>query len=274
VKILVLPDVQAKPGLDFSYLMRYGQYMVDKRPDVVVQIGDFGDLCSLSSYDRGKKAFEGRRYKKDIEAAQEAMAAFLSPLQAYNERAKRNKEKQYRPRMVLTLGNHEERILRATNDDPMLDGMLSLKDLGYEAFGWEVHPFLEVVVIEGVAFSHYFTTGAMGRPASSAAALLSKKHMSCVAGHMQGLQIATGNRGDGKLLTAVICGSAYEHSEDYLGPQGNSHFRGMLMLHEVHDGGFDLMAVSLSYLNKKYAHISLPVDTAKHPVGAGECVPA
>lgn len=265
MKILVLPDVQAKPGLDFSYLMRYGQYMVDKRPDVVVQIGDFGDLCSLSSYDKGKKAFEGRRYKKDIEAAHEAMSAFLTPLTDYNERAKRNKEKQYRPRMVLTLGNHEARIDRATNEDAMLSGMLSTDDLKYKEFGWEVYPFLEVVVIEGVAFSHYFTTGAMGRPASSAQALLTKKHMSCVAGHQQGLQIATGNRGDGKLLTAVICGSAYEHSEEYLGPQGNSHFRGMLMLHDVQDGAFDLMAVSLSYLNKKYSHLSVPRDYAKHP---------
>jgi hypothetical protein len=43
------------------------------------------------------------------------------------------------------------------NDDPKLDGVLSLKDLAYEEYGWEVHPFLEVVVVEGVAFSHYFT---------------------------------------------------------------------------------------------------------------------
>jgi hypothetical protein len=270
MKILVLPDVQAKPGLDFSYLMRIGQYMVEKKPDVVVCIGDWADMPSLSSYDKGRKAFEGRRYKRDIEAAQEAMAAFLSPLQEFNERAKRNKEKQYHPRLVLTLGNHEARISRAIEDDAKLDGVLSLDDLKYKEFGWEVHPFLEVVVIEGVAFSHYFVTGVAGRPSSTAAAQLRKTNMSTVAGHQQGKQIAYATRADGSTITSIIAGSCYEHDEDYLGPQGNKHWRGCLMLHQVKAGSFDEMWVSLDYLNNRYAHISLPVDTAAHPVGAGE----
>jgi hypothetical protein len=270
LKIMVLPDVQAKPGLDFSYLMRYGTYLVEKKPDVLVCIGDFADMESLSAYDKGKKAFEVRRYRRDVEATHEAMAAFLAPLQEFNERAERNGRKQYHPRMVLCLGNHEERILRAINDDPKLDGVMSVDDLKYKEFGWEVHDFLEVVIIEGVAFSHYFTSGVMGRPVSSARACLTKKHMSTVQGHKQGLEIATDYRGDGAALTAVIAGSAYEHEEEYLGPQGNKHWRGFLMMHEVCDGSFDLMPVSLGYANQKYAHIKLPVDTAKHPVGAGE----
>lgn len=270
MKILVLPDVQAKPGNSFDFLYRIGTYMVEKRPERVICLGDFADMCSLSSYDRGKKAFEGRRYKRDVEASLEAMAAFLAPLQDFNERAKRNKEKQYRPLMDLFLGNHEHRTNRATEDDPKLDGVLSVDDLKYKEFGWTVHPFLEVVVIEGIAFSHYFTTGLMGRPVTTAAACLTKKHMSCIQGHQQGLQIATGYRGDGTLLTSVIAGSCYEHDEDYLGPQGNKHWRGFLMLHEARDGMFDLMPVSLGYINKKYAHLSLPKDTAAHPVGAGE----
>ena len=265
MRILVLPDVQAKPGLDFSYLLRYGQYMVDKKPDVVVQIGDFADMESLSSYDKGKKAFEGRRYKRDIEASHEAMSAFLTPLHDFNERAKRLKEKQYKPRMVLTLGNHEARIDRATEMEPMLDGVLSIDALQYKEFGWEVHPFLDVVVIEGVAFSHYFVTGVAGRPASSAAAQLRKTNMSCVAGHQQGKQIAYATRADGSTITSMIIGSAYEHLENYLGPQGNKHWRGMVMMHEVKDGAFDEMPVSLGYLNKKYAHLSLPRDYAKDP---------
>ena len=112
--------------------------------------------------------------------------------------------------------------------------------------------FLEVVIIGGVAFSHYFVTGIAGRPAATANAQLNKKHMSCIAGHQQGLQIATAHRGDGQRLTSIIAGSCYEHDEDYLGAQGNKHWRGMLMLHEVNDGQFDLMPVSLDYINKKY----------------------
>jgi hypothetical protein len=260
-RILVLPDVQAKPGIDFSFLSRIGQYAVDKRPDVIVCIGDFADMPSLSSYDKGKKSFEGRRYKRDIEAAQFAMQAFLRPIDDHNMTAKRP----YKPRMVLTLGNHEFRITRACEDDPKLDGVLSLKDLAYEEYGWEVYPFLEVVVIEGVAFSHYFTSGTMGRPVTTAQACLSKKHMSAIQGHQQGLQIATGYRGDGKLLTSIIAGSCYEHDEEYLGAQGNKHWRGFLMLHAVADGSFDVMPVSMAFINGRYPNISYTTPAYSQP---------
>jgi hypothetical protein len=116
-----------------------------------------------------------------------------------------------------------------------------------------VYPFLEVVVIDGVAYSHYFTSGILGRPVTSSQVCLTKKHMSCIQGHQQGLQIAMGHRADGTPITSIIAGSCYEHDEDYLGPQGNQHWRGILVLHEVKEGAFDLMPVSLKYLKEKYA---------------------
>jgi len=251
-KILVLPDCQVKPDHDVSYLSKIGQYIVEKKPDTVVCIGDFADMPSLSSYDVGRKSFEGRRYTKDVEATHVAMDTLLSPLRQHNLAAKKHHKERYNPRLVLTLGNHEERISRAVEGDAKLEGVLSIDDLEYEKHGWEVYPFLDVVVIDGVAFSHYFTSGTLGRPSTSAAAQLNKKHMSCIAGHQQGLQIATGHRADGKRLTSIIAGSCYEHDEDYMGPQGNKHWRGFLVLHEVKDGEFDLMPVSLDYLNRKY----------------------
>ncbi len=47
---------------------------------MVINGGDFADMPSLSSYDIGKKTFEGRRYKADIEAAHSAMEALLAPI--------------------------------------------------------------------------------------------------------------------------------------------------------------------------------------------------
>lgn len=251
-KHLVVPDCQIRPGDDFTFLKAIGNYIVAKQPDVIINIGDFADLPSLSSYDVGKKSFEGRRYKADVEAVKEAMGVLLAPLNEYNERQRKNGKKQYKPRMVLTLGNHENRIARAVNDDPKLDGVLSVNDLAYAEAGWEVHPFLEVVEIDGVAYCHYFTSGPMGRPVGTAAMLLNKKHQSCIAGHQQGLQIATAYKANGNPITASIAGSAYVHSEDYMGPQGNKHWRGILVLHGVNDGAFDLMPVSLEYLMSKY----------------------
>lgn len=252
MKHAIIPDVQAQPGQDFEFLTHVGQYLVDKQPETVVCLGDFADMPSLSSYDVGKKSFEGRRYTEDIHAAHEAMTALLHPINEYNQRQRRNGKKQYKPRMVLTLGNHENRIERAVENDAKLEGLLSVDDLMYEEFGWEVFPFLEVVVIDGVAYSHYFTSGLMGRPCSTAAAQLRKANMSCISGHQQGFQMHTGTRADGKRLTSVIAGSCYEEQMDYLGPQGNNHYRGIVMLNDVDDGEFDILPVSLKYLRKRY----------------------
>lgn len=47
MKILVLPDVQAKPDIDFSFLTSIGNYIVAKKPDVIVNIGDFADINEI-----------------------------------------------------------------------------------------------------------------------------------------------------------------------------------------------------------------------------------
>ena len=207
MKHCVIPDVQFKPGNDTAFLTRIGTYLVDKQPDIIICIGDFADMPSLSSYDVGKKTFEGRRYKADVEATQQAMEALLAPLRAYNAKQRRTKHQQYNPRLILTLGNHEQRIQRAVENDPKLDGTIGLSDLKYEEYGWEVYPYLQPVVIDGIAYCHYFCTGVMGRPCTSAQVQLNKMHFSVVSGHQQGLQIATGHRADGKRLTSVIAGS-------------------------------------------------------------------
>lgn len=140
----------------------------------------------------------------------------------------------------------------------MLEGLISLTDLEVAAPGWEVYPFLQVVSIDGILYSHYFETvtvagSSTGRPITSARALLTKLHSSCIAGHQQGRDIAYGRRADGKTITALIAGSYYQHNEDYLGVQGNFHWRGLYVLHEVNDGQFDEMPVSLAYLKQRYS---------------------
>lgn len=250
--ILVIPDAQVKPDTSTDHLRWLGNYIVEKKPDIIVNIGDFADMASLSSYDQGKKSFEGRRYKADIEASHIAMSELFKPLAVWQEQQRKNKKKLYEPELHLTLGNHEHRITRAVNDDPKLDGTISIEDLDYESWGWNVHPFLEVVTLQGISFSHYFTSGVMGRPSSSARSQLNSQHSSCVSGHKQGLDIAMGKRADGSLLTSIIAGSFYLHNGEYLGQQGNNHFRGCLMLHNCENGSFDLNMLPMKYLQEKY----------------------
>jgi hypothetical protein len=252
VKIVVIPDVQSKPDTSLEHLRWAGEWCSDKKPDYIVQIGDFADMESLSSYDKGKKSFEGRRYTKDIEVAKSAMETFMYPIQQEQKRLIRNKEKQWNPKLILTLGNHEQRINRAIEDDPKLEGLISVNDLGYSTFGWDVIPFLKVIVIEGIAFSHYFVSGVMGRPVGTARMLLTKHHMSCVAGHQQGRDIAYGQKADGSRMTGIISGSYYLHDENYLTPQNNIHWRGIWQLNDIQDGSFDELPLSIDYLKAKY----------------------
>ena len=100
-KIAIIADTQVKPNVDNSYMSWIGEYLADKRPDVIVHIGDHFDLESLSSYDKGKKSFEGRRLKADLEAGHEGMKLLLAPINKLQEKQKQNKKKVYKPKMVF-----------------------------------------------------------------------------------------------------------------------------------------------------------------------------
>lgn len=244
LRIAVLPDIQNEPGTPTEYLKWTGQYLAIKKPDVIVCLGDFTTFGSLGMHDaKGSLELEGRRYQEEIDSSKAAMDTLLSPIA---------KVSGYDPYLEMTLGNHEQRVIRTVENDPKLEGTISLDDLEYEKFGWRVYPFLQPIVIGGVAMCHYFPSGVMGRPITSAKALLTKLHMSCFAGHQQGRDIAFSKRADGVDMTAIISGSFYQHAESYLSPYTNNHWRGFWMLHETKDGSFNEMAVSINYLQRRF----------------------
>ena len=255
MKHLVIPDTQCKPNGKTDHLRWAGQYAAEKKPDVIVHLGDHWDMPSLSMYDVGKKSFEGRRYKDDINAGLDGMFDLLTPIREEQDRLRANKKKQWNPRMVFLTGNHEQRIERAVENDAKLEGLISYDDLRLNKLGWEVYDFLEPAVIDGVCYSHYFVSGVMGRPVSSAKLLLSKKMMSCVMGHVQDRDIAYGRRADGKNVTGLFAGIYYQHDEEYLNPQTNGSWSGLWMLNEVNDGSFDELPVSINYLREKYGAV-------------------
>jgi len=244
---LVIPDVQAKPGVRTDHLDWIGNYIVEKQPDVVVCIGDFADMPSLSSYDKGMLDAEGRRYNRDVDAARKAMDRLWKPLDDWNRT--RKPEEQYTPRKVLTKGNHEHRADRLAELQPELHGTISSNDLQFADWGWEVYPFLEVVQVDGIEYCHYFTSGVMGRPVSSAAAMLRERQRSCTQGHVQFTDMAIHRKTQNIGLFAGIC---YLHNEKYLGPQGNDTRRQIVVKHEVSEGRYDPMFVSLKFLEKAY----------------------
>lgn len=249
-RIGVLFDMQVKPNVNFDYLAYYGHYFAKKQVDEIICIGDFADMSSLSFHDEpGSKNYEGQRYREDILAVHHAMKIFMEPIIAEKNRSGWN------PKLVMTLGNHEHRIDRTIAAIPKLDGTIGLPDLEYERWGFEVFPFLVPYITDNVAFCHYFPSGIMGRPCTTARQLLNKMHMSCVAGHQPGRDIAYSRRANGREMTAIINGASYDHDEHFLNHQTNRHFRGIYILNDVIDGEFEEMPVSLKYLRRKYGSL-------------------
>ena len=255
---LIIPDTQVKPDVPLDHLEWIGRYIVDYKPDVVVHLGDHADMPSLSKYDEGKRSFEGRRYISDIDAAIRGMKTLLGPMEWFNHKQSQIKHKQYKPEMHLTMGNHEDRITRAIEDDAKLDGVLGLHSLEYERFGWTVHDFLKIVKIDGVHYAHYFYNMNSGRPfAGTCDNRLKNLGFTFTQGHEQGKKIGSIERNNGDVHRGLVVGACYLHDEEYKGPQGNGHWRGIIVKHEVENGNYDLMEVSLDFLCRKYEQMRL-----------------
>ena len=215
-------------------------------PCVVVNIGDWASMDSLNSFDRpGSRSAELRRYSEDIDVSLEAQKIMWKEVADYNRRR--------RGSSVLdiewhwTIGNHEARISRAIESDPAkLEGVISLDDLtAGSPVPWTVHDYLRPIFIGGVAFSHYFTSGVMGRAVGGenpAAMLLRKQMVSCVQGHTHTLDFAERTSptpdGAGRKISALVCGYYGDH-EEWAGVQTNALWSPGLALLHVADGGFD-----------------------------------
>lgn len=248
-RILVIPDVQAKPGVSLEHMKWAGRYAAEHKPDAIVPLGDVYDMASLSAYDRGRRAAEGRRYEDDIKAGDTALANFDGEL----HRAGRA----YKPYKDVAEGNHEYRIRRAVEEEPRLEGKLSVNDLGFKRYGWRLHPFLKPFWVFGVTFLHYCPLNAYGRVSASSygapSALAQGRRMmrSTVCGHKQGLDTAVIHT-PGRTVRSIIAGSFYQHEEGFLTAAGDTYWRGVLMLNDVTRGSFDVCEVSLGYLRKRY----------------------
>lgn len=253
MKIIMIPDTQVKQDVPLGHLSALGNYITDKRPDVVVHIGDHFDMPSLGTHNsKGHIVYEGARMLSDLEAGWAGMDALLSPLNSLNAQRKKNKKLGYKPRMIFCYGNHENRRDRLMSQEPFLRG--ALPDYDLERYGWEVHPFLSPVRVEGVNFCHYAQGGAMGRPISRAHLIAVKKHESWVVGHQQTFDyyISPHVKTDGSRVQCIIAGAFYQHEEDYMQVQGNQHWRGALMLTEVRNGSFDVVTLSTDYLLRNW----------------------
>lgn len=241
---LIIPDTHCKPGVDMGHLRWIGEYIAHRRPEVIVHLGDHFDMHSLSSYDKGTAKAEGARLEEDLAAGWKGLNMLMSPWADLTD---------YNPRMVFLYGNHEERIERYVNSSPELIGTVGYHSYLLGQYGWETHAFLAPVDIDGILYSHYFANPLSGRPyTASALNQLKTLGRSYVMGHRQVLDFGTRMLVDGTQQIGIIAGACYLHEEGYKGLQGNKHWRGIVVLHDVRNGFGNPMFVDLAYLERKY----------------------
>lgn len=264
--VVVLPDSHAHPDLDNSRFSALGNMLLElivenpTKEVCLLNLGDMADMPSLSSYDKGKRSFEGRRYWKDVEAVVDAQEKLFAPLLAYNKNKARSRKKQLTLRTVHTLGNHDEgRIYKVTQLHPELEGTISIDNLQYDKYWDVVVPFKDVVDLNGVAVSHYFATGLRGMPISGdnpARTMLLKNHMSSIQGHSHVWDIKELSSVTGEKMFGLV-GGCYVHDE--MVEEWNKdtvHFWNncITVLTDVNNGSFKSMAkISAKALIQEYA---------------------
>ena len=250
---LVIGDTQFQQHSTLDIIKATSKWILRNRPDEIVIIGDWFDLESLSFY-ASEKEQEGRRLRFDIHAGVEAFDALMGPLFLLQERQKNSKHKVYRPRVVFTMGNHEERLKTYIKKNPRLDGILPDLTKVIEGYGVEVYDFLEPYVgLNNIHYFHYLSNPMTGKPVGGTMDnKLNKVTFSFVMGHQQIFQFAERQQAKGHPQFGVVVGAFYEHDEGYKGIQGNTHSRGTVILHHHSGGKTDVEFISCDRLKAEY----------------------
>lgn len=251
---LIIPDSHATPEHNndrFSYI---AEMALKNQPDVIIDIGDSADMRSLSAFDVGKVAAEGHRYCDDILSYHDALARITDPIEKYNNTHTKWKKKTYKPRLVKCRGNHEHRIVRASNETPNLYGTIRLEDLKEEEYGFETSAFLQPVVVDNICYQHYFTSGVMGRPIGGinhARNLMAKGLMSCVAGHSHMRDFSEDTDVIGRKRFGLVVGCYFDYEPHYT-TESDRYWRGLVYLRGVKDGEAEPEFVSLDRVRELY----------------------
>lgn len=241
---LILPDSHAHPDYSNDRFTWFGKLIMDLKPEVVINIGDLADMASLCGHSKPSE-LEGARYEADCNAAKDAQERIFSPVR---------KAKKKMPRFIWTLGNHDIRPERYTDQFPVLKGKLRNEDIGYKDFPWEVYPFLEAIDVDGIDYSHYFVSGLLGRPIGGvhpAYSTVKKRNKSSVFGHTHLFDYKL-DRTDGRSLMGINVGCFVDYHAGYAGPSNHMWSRGVVVIRDVEDGIGDVQWISMERLKKEY----------------------
>lgn len=244
-KTIVVGDEHVGPGQNLRRATWLARFIDDIKPNRVVHIGDMGTFDSLSAWDKDKrKKMEGRRYTRDIQALND----YVSRL---HEGAYQNHEN------ILLEGNHEDRIARYIDYNPVMDGQLDYANHIGIKDKWKIVPYREYYKYNGISFTHV-PIMENGKPVSgklATARALEVCRDSIVFGHTHRLDyVATHRHGQTHLQESLNVGCYFEHIDDYAKGSVTSYWRGLVVLDHYTYGRFAFEAVPMGLLKREYEH--------------------
>lgn len=249
-RVCAIGDLHDSPHLSdkarFTWIARH---IGETRPDRVVQIGDWASFDSVSRHDAPGSIKQKLRpsIAADFESLEESLSLIWKELGDVAI-----------PRDV-TLGNHEERLLRAEGATAEMVGLLWPRL--YETFaryGWTAHDPYKYLYIGSVGFTHV-PLNTMGRPyggKTSENQIINDTTVSLVYGHTHRANVVSRPKiGPVPKLTVLNLGSAMPHGhvEPYAQTSLTGWSYGLFDLAIQAGQIVDHQFISMPELERKYA---------------------
>lgn len=228
-----------------------GNLIYDVRPDYVVDLGDTADLSSLSSHDTSKPStLVLSNYERDIDHYNDFQ-------ERMRHRVKKNKVK--RPAYFGHEGNHENRIKRALDNDPRLQGNrlgVSFKHLQTSKWYDEYHEYSNsgpsISEYDGVHYAHFVSSGNYGSAMSSihhGYNLVQKLHKSTTVGHSHKRSLYFNDHAGS---IGLVAGCFKGRDEEWAGQANLDWWKGVVIKRNISDGLYDPEFVGLDRLEAEY----------------------
>jgi len=256
--LLILPigDCHIDELDDLSRFKLLSKFIIDKKPDVIIFMGDFLTMSCLSFFDKDKRQrMEGKRYKKEIDKGNEALDIIFYELLELQEKQRLQKLKIYRPNVYYLNGNHGNRLNRYLEYDPTFEGLVSIeKDLKLKERNIKFIPYREYLNINKINFTHI----PFNKTKEVCGVNITKKvsqlmFTSCVFAHVHSMEYEGFKRhGQDDLQQILSVGCFFEKHEDYVHGRITEYWKGLVLLDSFKEGRFDTQTYSLEKLKKEY----------------------
>ncbi len=251
---VIFTCAHSKPEVPNDRAEWLGELIYDVQPDYVVDLGDTVDMSSLNSFDTANpKAIVSQSYERDINHHID----FQDKLRA---RVKRMKKR--RPKYYGFEGNHEHRIKTAIKHDPRLEGDvhgISFKHLQTDKYYDEYYEYEysapAIRVIDGVAYSHYFSSGNRLTAMSGdhhAFNLIKKRHSSATCGHSHKRNLYFKDDAFPNPSLGLVAGCFKGEKEQWAGQANNDWWSGVVIKRNIENGCYDPEFVSIDRLQREY----------------------